>query len=187
MVAVSTRLKSVLLGLSIIIAMPVTSKAEMTIIPTDSAITSFAQQHKIFLLSLLVALLFYAESDLRTKGKADYSWSQFPDDLRDLLDSNFLSLEPFNKFKKMFKKYFVGLPVKLDDMTTRTKEENGSIITLKSKKLVQKPFGVYGNFDAYILMHLKKFTDYIPVIATAYLLVNNPTDSWKNAITKINK
>ncbi|HLJ31977.1 MAG TPA: hypothetical protein VKU36_06060, partial [Candidatus Babeliales bacterium] len=71
-------------------------------------------------------------------------------------------------------KYFVGARVRLDDQTIRTKEENGTVTTIKRKKLSQKPSGLIGLLDAYILTQLKPITDFVTPAATFYVLIVNP-------------
>lgn len=181
-------LKSALLALTVIVAAPVatTRAAEASVTPM-AKIVDFAKGHPYVLMTTM-ALWAWAESDIRTKNKADYKWSDLPSDVKDLLKSvSVFDAQSFRKFIDIYKKYVHGLPIKLQDATTRTLEEDGSIVTVKDKKLKQKPFGLYGMFDAYALTHMKKFIDYVPVIAGFYVLLNNPVQYIGNAVEKAGK
>ena len=72
-------------------------------------------------------------------------------------------------------KYWNGAQVKLDDITTRTKLEDGSVFTIKGKKLTQKPSGFMVLFDAFLLQQAKQLTDYIVPVAVLYAFVKNPS------------
>lgn len=185
MMNIQKGLKSVLLALAVVVAMPnqkVSGAATAQINPVV-AVIEFAKGHPC-LVSAVIAFCAAAEFDIRTKAKAEYHWSEMPEDIKDLVASNVLSSSFYKKMLAMVRKYGFGLAVKLDEQTVRTRNEDGSITTVKSKKLTQKPFGVYGLFDAYALMHMKKFTEYVPVVAGFYVLLTNPNQVIEGAAVK---
>ncbi len=67
---------------------------------------------------------------------------------------------------EMYKRYVIGFPLK------------------KSKILVQKPVGIYGLFDAYVLSQIKKFTEIFPAITGFYVLFDMLPMSYQDAIKK---
>ncbi len=178
-------LKSVLLALAMIAAVPTTTRAAQAPAPiTPQVIVSFIAKNKEAFVAALT--LFVIDTRLRTRGRnAEWSMSQLRSDFVELLnDFNIFDSKLYRQLLFLFDKYVIGLPVKLEDSSTRTKEENGSVLVVKGKKLMQKPFGLYGLFDAYVLMQMKKFTEYVPTIGIFAVLLTNPVLSLELAATK---
>lgn len=139
-------------------------------------------------LSIVVALLVAAKVRLMTKGRAELTMEEFEQDVKNIFTSyNIFDAKVRAAIMNFIDKYFVGVEFKLEDTTTRTKNEDGSVFTIKGKKLTQKPFGVMGLFDAYVLAQTKKIIEYIPAIAGFYLLINDPYKTFENAAAKVNK
>jgi len=138
--------------------------------------------------SLVMASLVAAKIRLMTKGRAELTMENFEQDVKNVLASyNIFDAESRATIMNFIDKYLVGVEFKLEDTTTRTKNEDGSVFTIKGKKLTQKPFGVMGLFDAYVLAQTKKIIEYIPAIAGFYLLINDPYKTFENAAVKANK
>jgi hypothetical protein len=139
-------------------------------------------------LSIVVGLVVIAKVRLMTKARTEYTMENFEQDVKNIFTSyNIFDAEVRAAIMNFIDKYLVGVEFKLEDTTTRTKKEDGSVFTIKGKKLTQKPFGVMGLFDAYVLAQAKKITEYIPAIAGLYLLVNNPYGTFAHAAEKAGK
>lgn len=135
--------------------------------------------------SLCMLALIAAKVRLMTKPRGVLSMENFRQDVDNVFASyNIFDAQARATIMSFVDKYFVGLEFKLDDTTTRTKLEDGGVFTIKGKKLTQKPFGVMGLFDAYVLAQLKKITEYVPAMAAFYVLVNNPAQTFENAAKK---
>jgi hypothetical protein len=139
--------------------------------------------------SISMFLFVAAKIRLVTRSRAEYSYSyeEFRQEVEALFSSfNILNAETRDKIMNFIDKYIVGLECKIEDTTTRTKNEDGSVFTIKGKKLTQKPCGAMGLFDAYVLSQAKKIVDYIPAIAGLYVLVNDPYKTFSVAANKVN-
>lgn len=178
----NARVKSALLALTIIAAVPTSSRAAT---PMDSVV-AFAQQNPV-LVSAMVGFTYAVKTRLKTKPKQDYKLDQWRDDLKELLNSfNIFDVKLYAQLVYIFDKYFVGSEFKREETTTRTRNEDGSVVTIKGKKLVQKPFGVYGLFDAYVIKQMKDTTDMLPAAVAFCLLFTNLGDVInKDVINKI--
>jgi len=188
MISMNTYLKSLLLGLSIAATIPSMSNAAESITLVD-----FVKEHPVGL-SVIISLWIWAESHIRTSGspKEEYKWSDFPKDIKEAISYGILDKAFYKKLLFILKKYGFGVAVKLNKEKDKieTTLDNGVIKTrfIPETVLKQKPFGIYGMFDAYVLMHLKKFgTDYVPAIATIYMLLSNPVLSFEKAAEKVTK
>jgi len=136
-------------------------------------------------LSIVVGLVVMAKVRLMTKKRTEYTMENFEQDVKNIFTSyNIFDAEVRARIMDFIDKYLVGVEFKLEDTTTRTKNEDGSVFTIKGKKLTQKPFGVMGLFDAYVLAQAKKIIEYIPALAGFYLLINNPYKTFKHAAIK---
>jgi hypothetical protein len=158
MVKLNMGLKSALLSLVVISAMPVatTHTQEMPSV-VSNAVMSFVKDHKVAFVG--AAAWFIIDTRLRTRTKATFSMDDLKQDFADLLTSlNVFDAQLYKQLVFLFDKYIIGLPIKIKDSTIRTQNADGSIVAVKDNKLVQKPFGVYGLVDAYVLSQVKKFT-----------------------------
>jgi len=184
--SLNTRLKSALLAVTMVTTVPATTTVRAgEAAPVTNTILTLVSQHKA-VISVFALVWGVFEVRLRTRPKADFKMEDLRADFKEVLDSSIFDSKLYKQLLFMFDKYVIGLPLKLENLTTRRKEADDSVTTLSSKKLVQKPFGFYGLFDAYALMHMKKFTDYVPVIAGTYVLLNNPLAIFGAALTKAN-
>lgn len=178
-------LKTVLLSLAVIAAVPTkTTCAEMGNPLQD--IIGCARNHPVAL-SATVLSLYAMHRRLVTKptAKEPMSMDDLRADFKEFLSSlNIFDTKMYKQLVYMFDKYIIGLPVKIEETTTRTKTEDGSVFSLHGKKLIQKPFGVYGLLHAYVLTDMDKFLAYIPTLAGMYVLLNTPDKFLGNAVEK---
>ncbi|HSC25063.1 MAG TPA: hypothetical protein VLB80_02500 [Candidatus Babeliales bacterium] len=146
-----------------------------------NSVTAVASKvNKKVALSVFVAVLVAMKIRLDTKPSSDSRYADLGQDFKDLLESS----KSCKHLLYMFDKYLVGSAVKIEDTSTETQREDGSIFTIKGKKLMQKPFGAMGLFDAYVLSQMKKLNEYVAIIAAFYLLVNNPDVIFGAALDK---
>jgi hypothetical protein len=154
-------LKRVLLSLAMIAAVQTITPSEPAsapvTVPLSQTIRSFAKDYKMAFVG--AAAWYIIDTRLRTRSKATFSMDDLKKDFKDLLNSlNVFDVKLYEQLVFLFDKYIIGLEIKIEDTTTKTEKEDGSVVTIKGKKLVQKPFGVYGLIDAYVLKNAKKFT-----------------------------
>jgi hypothetical protein len=186
MMSSNISIKSALLALTMVVAAPTANAQQAPKSPVSHAVT-FTCNHPLAV-SMFALTWGVFESRLRTRPKTDFKLEDLRQDFKDVLNSlNIFDSALYKQLLYMFDKYIIGLPIKIEETTTRTKSDDGSVVTIKGKKLVQKPFGLYGYFDAYALMHMKKFIDYVPVIVGCYLLIDNPGQFFETAATKAGK
>lgn len=182
---VNMRVKSALLALTMVIAgtVPFQSNAE-TCVAIPSA-TSFISQHK-FAFAVMTAF-FAIHTRLHTRKKESFKMDELRADFKEFLDSlNIFDTKMYRQLVYMFDKYVIGLPLKLEDGTTRTKDDAkpNEIKMVKGKVLIQKPFGMYGLFDAYVLSQMKKFTELVPTMAGFYILLGMPEMAFQDGVKK---
>ena len=180
------RAKSALLALTMVIAgtVPFQSNAVDAPVAIPSA-ASFISQHKLAF--GVMGIFFVIHTRLNTRKKDSFKMDELPADFKELLDSlNIFDIKTYKQLVYMFDKYVIGLPLKLEDGTTRTKDDAkpNEIKMVKGKVLIQKPFGIYGLFDAYVLLQMKKFTELVPTMAGFYVLLGMPAMSYQEAIKK---
>ncbi len=181
--------KSVLCALTMMVAVPVTTKCTQQAPATASnAVLSCLKNNKVAFVA--AAALFIIDTRLRTKARDSYSMDDLSQDFNDLLSSlNILDSKLYKQLCFLFDKYIIGLSIKLEDCTKKQAEdEDGMVLTLKTKKLSQKPFGVYGLFDAYVLSQVKKFTtETCAAAALLYVYLNYPAAFLQGAHTGAEK
>ena len=172
------------LSFALITAVPATC-SEVTITPLQ-VIFAFAKRHPVGLgVGFAAAYAGYRRLTTKRKPKKEYHMADLREDFKEFLASiNIFEGKMYRQLMFMFDKYIIGLQVKIENMTTRTKEEDGSVVTLHGKKLVQKPFGAYGLFHAYVLTDMDKFLGYMAPLATMYLLLTNPITLLDKAVEK---
>jgi hypothetical protein len=182
MISFTLRAQSFLLAFAMIIS------SHTVVQGTDSVVKNFTQcvcDNKI--VSIIIIALIAAKIQLMTQSRVEYSYSyeEFKQEIEDLCSSfNIFDTATRAKIKYLVKKYFVGAECKIEDTTTRTKNEDGSVFTIKGKKLTQKPSGFMGLLDAYVLSQAKKIVEIVPVIAGLYVLVNDPYQTFTAATKK---
>lgn len=175
MMNLNTRLKSAVLAVGMIISSgsfySQATANEFGVLMGDFG--QFLSDHKI--VSFLALMAVIGEVRIMTRSRVEYDYSNWREDVMNLLNSyNIFDAKSRATIMAFFDKYWAGAIVKLDDTTTRTKLEDGAIFTIKGKKLTQKPSGVMGYVDAYVLQQMKKIAELIPAVAAMYVLVIDP-------------
>lgn len=182
-------MKSALLALAVVVAFPVSQmKAAEGLAPMNAVITVL--KNHPYLASSIAAFCFAAHCDINTKKNAEYSMDDLPADIKEMLQARIINGDILSKLISLVRKYGFGLKVKFYTMDIPERDEDGvktGTINKGKKVLAQKPFGLYGNFDAYVLSQLEAFSKYIPTIAVIYLLLNNPAQSFEHAAAKAAK
>jgi hypothetical protein len=176
-------LKSALLAVTMLVAVPATTRTQATVASVSNSILSCVKSNKAAFIA--AAALFIIDTRLRTRSRAEFSMDDLKQDFQDLLDSmNIFDSKLYKQLVFLFDKYIIGLPIKLEDASKRMAEdEDGMVLTVKTKKLSQKPFGVYGLFDAYVLSQAKKFaTETCSAAALLYVYLNSPAGFLSGAI-----
>jgi len=200
MMDVQKGLKSALLALAVIVAIPAPmAYAETTTevkndqqpvkqdanvqkqepMPIDFVI-AFVKQHPVALgATALFWLIIHKRAT--TKPNAEYHMSDFKDDVKELLNAlNIFDTKLYKQLLYMFDKYVVGLIFKKTEITKRVKHDDGIITAEKDFKVKQKPFGIYGNIYSYLLLDLDKFNGYMPMLAGTYVLLTDPIKLLEN-------
>ncbi len=128
---------------------------------TTSQVAAFSLQRLFTPKVMMLGLASACYVRLITKGSNhDYKMSDWAEDLREIMeDYNIFDRELYGKLLALFDKYVVGRQVSILDVSYRSKNEDGTIITLKDKKLKCKPFGLMGYFEAYVIRSLSKLGD----------------------------
>ena len=95
---------------------------------------------------------------LQSKGSSfDYQSEDWDNDIKDLVAAyNIFDAESRAVIKAFIDKSIVGRKLHIVDIATRTLQEDGSVVTMKDKKLKKSPFGLIGNFDAYVIGMIEK-------------------------------
>src|SRR6266446_6095120 len=89
-------------------------------------------------LSAAVVVLAALKVRLDTKPRGTYDYTNWQADIIDLLNAyNIFDAESRATIKNFVDKYFVGVKFKLDDQMIRVKEEDGTVVTTKRKKVTQ--------------------------------------------------
>jgi len=185
MVHFNARTKSALLACTMIVSANSSCIELSNPVPT---IVSSVTANKAALLSTVVVILLALKVRLDTKPRGVYSYDNVQDDILDLLSSwNIFSAASRATIFNFIDKYFVGSKFKLDEITIRTKEEDGSVMTTKRNKVSQKPSGLMGLFDAYVLQQLEADNKILPALAAMYLVITNPELSWTKDLKGILK
>lgn len=183
MIRLNMGLKSALLAVTMLVAVPTGTTKGAAAPAASNAIVTFIGQHKV---KFVIAAIIYAmDTRLNTRPKADFSMDDLKGDFQELLDSlNIFDTKLYKQLLFLFDKYVIGLKVKIDPASQPVKDENGvTKYTLKTKKLTQKPFGLYGLFDAYVLTNAKKFTtETLTAAAGLYVFLNAPYALWNGEV-----
>lgn len=193
MMSLRRDIKSALLALVMMASVPAgTMRANEAVAPIKisvQAITDFFSKHP-YLASSIAAFCFAAHCDINTKSGGEYSLSDLPGDVSQLVQANIINGDILKQMISFVRKYGFGLKVKFYTMDIPEKDENGvetGTINKGKKVLAQKPFGLYGYFDAYVLGQLEAFSKFIPTLAVVYLLLNDPVKSLGHAAEKAAK
>src|SRR4030095_8120061 len=103
---------------------------------------------------------------LNTKGSSfNYKLKDWRSDFELFLKSlNIFDAESRAVLMTLFDKWVIGRQFSILDISTREEKEDGSVMTIKDKKIKAKPFGLMGYFDAYVLLQLKKINEHIKEI-----------------------
>jgi hypothetical protein len=176
MIHFNMRAKSALLAFAIATATSNSFCSQSSALPISSQITSFIMDNKTaILLSTIVGLWVTGEIFLNTDRRVTYNYDNCIDDFKELFSAyNVFDAKSRAIIKHFIKKYFIGAKVRLDTMTKRTKEADGSVVTVECKKLTQKPSGFIGLLDAYVFSQAKPITEFMTPAVTLYILITDP-------------
>lgn len=174
MVTIKTGYKSVVLAVAMASSGFCGANMPASFVPTKAQM--------VFATTLAVLAL---KVDLDTqKSCNDYKLSDWYDDAQSFLGSyNLLDAESRKTVRHLLYKWVRGSKLKLKDITVRVNKDDGSIETLKDKKLVCKPFGLMGCFDAFVLSQLKSMQDLLAPSVFMYLLLMDPNGLVAKAMT----
>lgn len=183
MISLTTRTKSVALAFAMIISS--SNISCFSFLNPFAGANAHCPVNKETLLVGTVLAGLVAKVRLDTKPRGTYNYDNIQDDVLGLLNSyNIFDAEARATILKFVDKYFVGAKFKLDEQTIRTKEDDGSVVTIKRNKVSQKPSGVMGLLDAYVLQQLKTNSELLPVAAAMYVFATMPKEVWMNALVK---
>ena len=176
MMRLNVGLKSTLLALAVLVAVPTTTTcAEQVPAPVSNAFCSIQP------VPVAMAVAFALWVRFKTKSDKEQFKSKPADDYKKLVES----FDPFDAaFYKhlvmLFDKYVIGRKIKFESADI---PEDGR--TIKGKKvLTQEPYGALGLFDAYVLSQIEDFSKNIPMIAGFYVLLGSPHLPWQGGIKK---
>ncbi len=132
--------------------------------------------------SMLAAGLMALKVRLDTKQRCHYTFDNWQQDIAGVLSSyNVFNPASRATIMNFIDKYFVGAKFKRVDTTTRTKEDDGTVVTVKGTKVVQKPSGFMGNIDAYVFQQLEADNKLLPAVVAMYFFIAEPQKAWNNA------
>jgi hypothetical protein len=173
MMSFNVRAKSAVLAFAMVVSSSI-SCVEFSN-PFAGIISSIAANQKKVAISTIACFLAALKVRLDTKPRCHYTFENWQEDITDLLNSyNIFDTASRTTIMKFLDKYFVGSKFKREETTTRTKNDDGSVLTVMSRKVVQKPSGAMGLVDAYVFTQMKGLTELIPAAVGLYLLVNDP-------------
>lgn len=188
MVSLNIRIKSAVLACAMVASSSSFGSQVITTSASNLASQAVACICNNKMASFVVFAMVAGKIRIMTRSRVEYDYANWREDVTALLNSyNIFDAQSRATIMNFIDKYWAGAEVKLDDATTRTKNDDGSVFTLKGKKLTQKPSGFMGLVDAYILQQLKKVTDFVPGIAACYLLINNPCGTVALEVAKQSK
>lgn len=191
MTKLNKSLQSALLALAMMVAIPTsTTKTQQVPVASSTAVRSFVAQHKLAFVMACAWFIMDTRLNTRRTEKVPFKMDDLKQDFQDLLDSlNIFDAKLYKQLLFLFDKYIIGLPLKLDEaVRILPKDEDGEILKIKGKKLMQKPFGAYGLLDAYVIQRAKKFTT--EVVAGAALICvyfQQPIAAWLGLLNKATK
>lgn len=146
---------------------------------------SLVANKKAIALSAIVSVLMAAKVRLDTKPRGGYTFENWQQEVSDLLNSyNVFDAESRATISKFLDKYFVGAKFKREETTTRTKNDDGSLVTIKGTKVVQKPAGFMGNLDSYVFTQMEGLTKLLPAMAGLYIAIRYPYTLLEQAAQK---
>ena len=175
MISLNMRGKATLLALTMLIAAP--ARSENLLDP----VVSYVSNNKA-LSTALVCFFYGVHTRMVTKTGADYQLDQWKDDLKNLLASfNIFDANFYKQLVHLFDKYLIGLEFKKKESTKRIKNDDGTVDTIKGDKVTQKPFGVYGYFNAYCMKPMKPFAEAVVAIVALTKLLDTPATAFKKS------
>ncbi|HEX4069280.1 MAG TPA: hypothetical protein VHX42_04225 [Candidatus Babeliales bacterium] len=183
MTSFNARTKSIVLACAMIVS------AQSACIELSNPLTeigSFFTAHQAALLPIGVGIGLALKVRLDTKPRGTYSYDNLQEDVMNLLNSyNIFDANSRATIFNFIDKYFVGAKLRLDDSTIRVKEDDGSVVTTKRKKLTQKPSGMMGLIDAYGFQQLEANNKLLVEIVGMYILLNTPDQIWNKLFEKV--
>jgi hypothetical protein len=186
MISLTTRTKSVALAFAIIISS--SNVSCFSLLKPFSGASAHCPVDKKTLLVAAAIVALAGKVRLDTKPRGTYNYDNIQADVLELLNSyNIFDAEARATIIKFIDKYFVGSKFKKDEYTIRTKEDDGSVLSVKRNKVTQKPSGVIGLVDAYVLQQLKANNELLPAAAAMFVFAAAPQDAWDRAIANAKK
>lgn len=186
MMNVSMRAKSFVLAGAIALSASNGFCMEQSVSATlDGAKAFFVANKPMIALSAFVSALIALKIRLDTKPRHTYDYETISEDLYNLLGAyNLFDADSRAIIREFIDKYFVGSKLKIDEQIVIIKEEDGTVVKTKRKKLTQKPSGFMGNLDAYVLEQLEPINEILPAAAAFYVLITQPQLAWTNDYQK---
>lgn len=180
MMSFSMRVKSAALAITMV-ASSSTICSEAVVSNAGAGVVSSLVDSMIHnkVVSAVVFAMIIGQIRIMTNRRVTYDYTNWREDVIALLNSyNIFNAKSRATILAFADKYWAGAIVKIEDTTTRTKLDDGSVFTIKGKKLTQVPCGVMGLIDAYVLQQAKKLTDYIVPLAGIYVFIYDPMKHW---------
>lgn len=193
MMKLNIGLKSALVALIIGVAVPTATTrtaAAPAAAAASNALLNFVCKHKA---KFVIAAIIYAidtRLNTRAKPEVEFSIDDLRGDFQELLNNlNIFDTKLYKQLMFLFDKYVIGLKVKIEEASKKyPADEKGVSLTLKTKKLTQKPFGIYGLFDAYLTTPAKKFTtETLVALAGLYIFLTDPFGMWDGNVSETAK
>ena len=172
----NVRAKSVLLAFAMIASTSNNFCGEKATTNVLTPVGTYIATHKGAIVGIsAITTLVILYDWLKTQQRVHYNYDNWMEDIKNLLKSyNVFDPESRAVIKHFIKKYLVGAELKLDEVTTRTKEADGTVVTLRRKKLTQRPSGFMGLLDAYVFQQAQKITDVMPAMVGLCALIICP-------------
>jgi len=142
---------------------------------TLASVTSFAPGTKAAIVITAVTVIAMWIR-LNTKGSSfNYKLKDWRSDFELFLKSlNIFDAESRAVLMMLFDKWVIGRQFSILDISTREEKEDGSVVTVKDKRIKAKPFGLMGYVDAYVLLQLKKINEHVKEINSMCQLLKDP-------------
>jgi len=172
-------LKSALLALTLMVAVPTPTASAQQAPAAPQAVASFLSQHQVG--CIFAGVLFVMYTRLKTKNPDKLKSKGLKEDFKKIMDSfNIFDSALYKQLLTMFDDYIVGLPIKF--VTVDMPSEDKSYTIKGKKRLIQSPEGALGLFDAYVISQIEDFKENIPALAALYVFITNPELFIGNAI-----
>ena len=186
MMSFNMRTKSVALALAMVVS--TCSNVSAFTNPVPGIIATLVNNKEALAVSGVMSLLIAMKVRLDTKPRCSCDYDNMQEDFVDLLNSyNVFDADSRATILSFVDKYLVGRKFKKEELTTRTKNDDGTVSSLKGSKVVQTPAGFMGLLDAYVLMQAGDLTKLVAATAGLYVLVNDPYGTFGREVVKATK